>query len=656
MSNIKNITLVSMKMTNFKGGNGTTHFNANVTTIAGRNGVGKSRHKDAFMWCLFGKDSEDRQDYKIITHDQNGNPLSKVDASVEIELFIDGRIKTLTRTYSQKWVVSKGTTEEHLEGHTTKFFVDEVPVSATEYKNIVRTIIDEDIFKSITNPHYFICQRDWKDQRNELFRMVGSITDYDIAKTSVDLLELWERMDGRTFDQYKELITRRKKDAKRTIDENGIRIDQMFRMMPEAIDVDEVEGNLAEIQKQISSVDAAMADRNSLCDANNAEYERLCNLKNELIDKLTTLVADARRRSKEEAEKNNYQYNSFVAAVRDIENDIRRRQEAIRSTNDEITSLVSSLERKKANLEEIRNKYDAVEAEEYTGSDVCQFCGQRLPELNIEQNIAKFNREKSRRLERIKVEGVEAGKFVESAEANIKNLEELVSKYKEELNELETRKRLATEKLASVGKVEPTPVVPSEVAGYEETKLQIDAINEKLASGKSVVDLSDLKEQKSLLISKRDECLTLLNNDKTRKKSLEEVESIKESSRVSAQVVADCQREEDLMIAFYRVKISECEHKINALFKNVRFKLSRVNLKGNEEECCEAYVNGIPYGTVNSAAQINAGLDIINAYCRFHEISAPIFIDWAESINVIDETFGQQIRLRVSDDEVLTIY
>ncbi len=53
--------------------------------------------------------------------------------------------------------------------------------------------------------------------------------------------------------------------------------------------------------------------------------------------------------------------------------------------------------------------------------------------------------------------------------------------------------------------------------------------------------------------------------------------------------------------------------------------------------------------------RIIAGLDIINAICKFEGVCAPIFIDNAESVNDIPETLSQLICLVVTDDEQLTI-
>ena len=66
-------------------------------------------------------------------------------------------------------------------------------------------------------------------------------------------------------------------------------------------------------------------------------------------------------------------------------------------------------------------------------------------------------------------------------------------------------------------------------------------------------------------------------------------------------------------------------------------------------------VDGTPYSDLNDAAKINAGLDIINAICKFEDVYVPIFCDNAESVNELLPTQSQMIRLVVTEDEKLVI-
>ena len=70
---------------------------------------------------------------------------------------------------------------------------------------------------------------------------------------------------------------------------------------------------------------------------------------------------------------------------------------------------------------------------------------------------------------------------------------------------------------------------------------------------------------------------------------------------------------------------------------------------------CECTMHGTPYRDLSTSEKINAGIDIINAACRFNDIYAPLLIDNAESITDILPTRSQQILLVVSRDKELTI-
>jgi hypothetical protein len=62
-------------------------------------------------------------------------------------------------------------------------------------------------------------------------------------------------------------------------------------------------------------------------------------------------------------------------------------------------------------------------------------------------------------------------------------------------------------------------------------------------------------------------------------------------------------------------------------------------------------VNGVPYGNVNTAGKINAGLDIISTLCNYYKVTAPIFVDNEESTHTMIATNSQLIKLVVSPED-----
>ena len=97
------------------------------------------------------------------------------------------------------------------------------------------------------------------------------------------------------------------------------------------------------------------------------------------------------------------------------------------------------------------------------------------------------------------------------------------------------------------------------------------------------------------------------------------------------------------------------EKTINSMFKTVSFILFRTQVNGGIEECCEAVIDGVPYSDANTAARINAGLEIIDTISRHYNVQAPIFIDNAEAVLHLAPVPLQIIELRVSNDPVLHI-
>lgn len=57
------------------------------------------------------------------------------------------------------------------------------------------------------------------------------------------------------------------------------------------------------------------------------------------------------------------------------------------------------------------------------------------------------------------------------------------------------------------------------------------------------------------------------------------------------------------------------------------------------------------YSDKNAAGKVNAGLDVINTLCAFHGVSAPIFVDNAESINEFMPVNSQLVKLVVTTED-----
>ena len=135
------------------------------------------------------------------------------------------------------------------------------------------------------------------------------------------------------------------------------------------------------------------------------------------------------------------------------------------------------------------------------------------------------------------------------------------------------------------------------------------------------------------------------------KESQKRIEQLSNEERTIAQSIASLERTQFLIETLNRSMVDLLETKVNSLFSLVKFKMFEIQINGGENEVCICTVNGVNYSDLNTAMQINAGLEIINVLNQFHNVYGPIFIDRRESVVKLIETNSQIINLIVSEGD-----
>ena len=125
-----------------------------VNTVLGDNATGKTTIMNAFLWCLFGKDIEDRKDFEIKTYDKEGKIIERLEHSVELVLDVDSKEITLKEFFQKngKKRVLMTLSSQVMKLHT---FWNEVPLKQMDYQSKIKDLIDEGLFKLLTNVNYF---------------------------------------------------------------------------------------------------------------------------------------------------------------------------------------------------------------------------------------------------------------------------------------------------------------------------------------------------------------------------------------------------------------------------------------------------------------------------------------------------------------------
>lgn len=650
---MRSIIIKEIHFVNFKGfRNMTIEFNEDITTICGRNGSGKTSIFDGFTWLLFGKDSQDRKAFNIKTLDENGKAIPKLPHEVSAIIIVDGETIELCRRFNEKWVKRRGQVEEEFTGHEEERLYNNVPMSLKEWNEKISNICSEQVFKFITNPKYFVSQKP-DVQRAMLFRMAGELSDADIAAGNDDFSALLASITGKTMEEYKKEIQAKKRRIKAEIEAIPERIDERKRDISALSEYDypAIEASIKDKQDKVAKIEAEMLDLSK-------KNEAISQKRSEAIKELGQLKERKLRLEYEIKEKVTADYRAAISKKNDIQSKISDLERNIQSLSNRRDGLKRTIEECTSYREKLIAEWKSINASAITFNEndfVCPTCKRPLDIDDIEKKqqemTENFNLAKSSRLAENNRKGQENKKKMQEAEASIISIDGDIKKASEDIEKLKSAEEY------EINLVEPDayPVIEGNTE-YKKLSEEISA-KEKSLEGSSTnnVDTSSQKQELSLLKSEIDSLKRTLANRETITRNTQRIGELEAQYKEGAQELADLERIEFTMAAFNKARIEAIDKRINGMFSLVKFKMYEQQINGGEIETCEAVVNGIPYSGQNNAMQINMGIDIINAICKFEGITAPIFIDNAESVNEFISSQSQVIKLVVTTDNELSI-
>ena len=194
------IQLIELKLKNFKGvKDRTIQFNDGITEITGKNASGKTTIFDAFTWLLFNKNSEYQTDFNVQPLNEKNEVIHRIETEVTGILKISNgnteKDVTLTKILQEKWVKKTGEIEKKLTGTKTSYEINEVPAKQKDYQKYISELLDEGLFKMITNPLYFPNIK-WETQRDTLLKITGDVSDIDVISYDSDLYDLKQYFSG----------------------------------------------------------------------------------------------------------------------------------------------------------------------------------------------------------------------------------------------------------------------------------------------------------------------------------------------------------------------------------------------------------------------------------------------------------------------------
>ena len=634
------IRLKQLHMENFKCHKALTlYFGGENASIYGDNATGKTSVYDALTWLLFGKDSagNGEKNIEIKPLDSAGNVKDhQAVTEVEAVLLADGEEISLKRTYQEVWSTKRGSSEPTYDGNTSEYYVDGVPCKANAYKAKVTELVDEEQFRLLTTVSYFPDKLPWQKRREALFSLFGALDDRQIMETDQRFAPLMEAMGKLPLEDFKKVVTQKRKGFMATRDEVPARISECEKTISDlsGTDFDGAEAQLSILNGRLNSLNAELL----AIEQNTAVQRKEIELKKAKLDL-------------ESIERDNDRYRatqkSAVPSISCLEAELRRARANVDTAKRSLDMHLREIQRCDERISEARHRWKQIKAEEYAESDHCPTCGQRLPHEQIIDSVKRFAENKKHRLdelvklsegyksymEQAKMEEQDSIKYIQKFELNAQQIEEQIRKAKEAKTVISDMPDYAEKKSAAQAAVT--------AIGAELTKLQEDATSAASGLRSRMSDVKAEIDRVNGIAGLRSSC----------EYAQRRIQELREDAQAAAENLSQLERLLYLMEEFSRYKASFVENGINDKFRIARFRLFREQANGGVEDRCDVVYDGVPYIGLNNGMKINVGIDIINTLSRAYGVTVPLFVDNAESVTNLEKTDCQVVRLVVSESD-----
>lgn len=643
--------LITLKLSMFKGiKDFELNCNGQNYNVYGDNATGKTTLKDALNWLLFDKNSADKKDFDIMRI-EHGEVVHKTEPTVEAVFSVeDGRRIQLKKVYKEKWTKPRGQLNEVMSGHTTTYYINDVVKGATVYRNFINSIIDENKFKVLTEPRYFNETLSVDERKRILLDIIGGVDQAVIIGINPELRELGAALNGRSVEEQATMTKTSLRETKKQIDEIGPAIRECENMKPSQdvanlglYEAQEARAReiITQLTNQIAEAKAGKMNKNLLDQYNAKCKEKAAKEKeegNRLSAERTALLSEVR-----EAEQRQAVSESDLRNVQGSLSKLRMELESCNNKRDYFIKEFKEIKARTAHIEDIQT--------------ICPTCGQDLPANKVEEakrrqeeNVAEFNLQRSEKLKEIN----EQGKANTARITELNNQITALATQKAALDQECRQRKEDTEKKAAVLKEFDNEVRPE---GVEITQLreelakleqQIHTPDADIASKVAALEHEKTEQQKQMA-----EVQANIAECKQAQKIVMRIRELKDSERELSKAYMDLQKMLFLCDEYTRKLTEYIDGKVAEHFKVARFRLFKNNITNEGiEECCDTMMNGKPYESLNAAAQVEVGLDIIRTLARQYGFSAPVMIDNAESYTKLPDMEGLQIiRLIVSEDD-----
>lgn len=652
---MKKILIKKMKILNFKGiSELIVDFSGNNVSVFGANGVGKTTLVDAFCWCLWGKDSRNQADFDIKPI-INGVSMSKAEHIVELVLQNGDKEISFERTFAEKWTKPRGALEFEFKGHETKYKVNNEPITLRQYNDVVSTLVDSKVFALLSNPLYFNENLKWEERRELLMKLAGDISVADIVKNNAKIADLAVFTEAEIMTK-KKIADAQASKIRKEIADIPIRISELQRTMHKSKEIvsnsDYMDAQNV-IEKLKREIMILSKNRGEILATPFDENEELKTLNQQLLD----LKAMQQQKRFDES-------NILKARLDAAYKTLNMNKQNLQGLLAEQDNIESKLKKCELHREILLEKYETVKQQEMSKPnimEVCPVCEQKIPDDAVQKSYQKyeqqrkeFNVAKSKQLNKILEDGNANNKLIEQYKLEldgqlllVNNAQEWVANAQEDYNTALKSFNDFTNTLADSQAIIDLKAKIAKLANcaIESKILFQQQLNKQIESIDEEIQQKNQEMQKILIDTSQYENSVKIRN---RIEELEAEESVLNQAHEEHRIMSwKCEQ-------FILSKINYINNLILDKFNMANFVLFRKNISNDGiEQCCDTLVNDVPYKSINDAARINVGMDIISTFIDYYGVAVPIFVDNAESVTDLNMINGktQIIRLVVSKDD-----
>ena len=620
------IELKQIELQNWQGGNGVYDFHS-LTNVSADNGKGKSRLYRAFLYCLFGKDDNGKSDFDVFTI-ENGEYTNQ-DAIVSCILVIDGEEHKLTMKTLQKRDKKGG-----YKGSTTNYYLNDVPFGTkTEYQNFIKQIIDEDVFRIVTNPTHFL-SLPWKEQREKLFQL-ANVDDNDIQG-----YENLKNMKFTNVDDYRKSLISEKNRLNKLLGngkdrgELAIRIEQTRLFITDETHIPEYEEKKDNLVKEIADIDKAIEKSDT------SVFEKL---QDSIMELESKKIADQQK----QLDELNSQVDQINAERRRLQADKGQKETTLQVLANKITLQQARVLDASEKLQQARANYQTEYKQKFIGQVICPITSAPCEDGQVLGNAnANFITAQTAKLAKLADEGRELKSNLEKEQAYLAQLTKDKAALLKSIDELgQTIAATPEQRYKTLQDIQPNSTIQQEI---DELQKQLQSLH--------TADNSELLNKRNELETSLKECELQLQVKDLNQKYRDEIAQLLDQQSKCVDELFAIQAKIDEVDNFFKQRIELNTANINSMFNSVQFQLYKQNLVGTSEECCIARnLRGVKVSNTNTAEKIQIGLEIIRVIANNANISVPIFIDNRESISTIPDMNCQIINLYKTNDDNIKI-